>query len=480
MGDITRRRGGSPPPNTETRLEALQAQLDALHAQVDALQAERTRGQGAPLPGGEASPAKRAPSRRQLLQRLGASAAGAAAASTLGLVQSRAAHADFDGTKLGESTTAVGVYASPNGVARPAIDPNARHGVLGVADTGAPTFLPFAGVGGVGNDADGVAGKSNKAIGVAGFTEGSSFGVFGSATGLGHGVGGNTNASPGTVIGGFRAAGVLGTAASKNVGVYGYDSWAGATPTALPSFGTVGQSTSAYGVFGYSGAPGGTVVNSPTGDPPGSVAVAGVLGTSPGNPGVYGISGTSIGVAGQSRNIGVFGAILPGAGAGALAGLFIGNVQIQGHLQVTGGINNAAASVQADSSTPQGVPDPPEPLVAIGQGQFATGRGEVRLDPVFAAALDDARYHVFLTEYDDHHGLYVTRRTREGFEVRAKDSPTASGTFSYRVVARPRNVAPARQPERFEVRGAPIPQPQGVPTLPTVPDLPTPRPGRGQ
>src|SRR5262249_59951264 len=93
-------------------------------------------------------------------------------------------------------------------------------------------------------------------------------------------------------------------------GVCGVDS---GSPTVLPSFGVVGQSTPAYGVFGYSGAPAGQLVNSPTGLPPGQIAVAGVFGTSTGNPGVYGISGSSIGVVGQSQSIGGLGGLLGGA-----------------------------------------------------------------------------------------------------------------------------------------------------------------------
>jgi hypothetical protein len=286
------------------------------------------------------------------------------------------------------------------------------------------------------------------------------------------GLYGQTTAAAGAVAGGFRVAGVLGRA-TKNVGVYGYDDGA---VSAMPSYGMAGQSASAYGIFGYSGAPSGTAVNSPTGTPSGAVAVAGVFGSSAGNPGVYGISGSSIGVAGQSQSIGVFGAVLPGAGPSALAGLFIGNVQIQGNLQVTGAITRASGAAQVDPAGARvAALDNPETLVAIGEAQLAGGRAEVRLQPAFAAAMADDRYHVFLTEYGDHSGLYVAQRTRQSFEVRAKDSPTAGATFSYRVVARPRDVAPVGRTDQFEVRPSPIPVPSAVPSLPVPEPLP-PRP----
>jgi hypothetical protein len=57
-------------------------------------------------------------------------------------------------------------------------------------------------------------------------------------------------------------------------------------------------------------------------------------------------------------------------------------------------------------------------------------------------AADD--YHVFLTEYEDNNGLYVTGRISTGFGVRAKTSPNASGIFSYRVIAKRKDIAAPR------------------------------------
>jgi hypothetical protein len=52
-------------------------------------------------------------------------------------------------------------------------------------------------------------------------------------------------------------------------------------------------------------------------------------------------------------------------------------------------------------------------------------------------------YHVFITEYEDDNALYVTQRTSAGFVVRAK-ARTATGTFSYRVVAKRRDIRAPR------------------------------------
>jgi len=53
-------------------------------------------------------------------------------------------------------------------------------------------------------------------------------------------------------------------------------------------------------------------------------------------------------------------------------------------------------------------------------------------------------YHIFLTEYEDNNGLYVTGRTSTGFGVRGKTSPNARGTFSYRVVAKRKDIVAPR------------------------------------
>jgi hypothetical protein len=60
----------------------------------------------------------------------------------------------------------------------------------------------------------------------------------------------------------------------------------------------------------------------------------------------------------------------------------------------------------------------------------------------FAAVADVGDYHVFLTPSDDH-DLRVSEQGPAGFTVRAKD-PAASGRFSWRLVARRKDIAGAR------------------------------------
>lgn len=80
----------------------------------------------------------------------------------------------------------------------------------------------------------------------------------------------------------------------------------------------------------------------------------------------------------------------------------------------------------------------------FGVGQLVNGQAQVQLDPNFASVVNTDPYHVFLTEYEDNNALFVTNRTSTGFGVRAKASMTASGTFSYRVVAKRKDIATAR------------------------------------
>jgi hypothetical protein len=79
----------------------------------------------------------------------------------------------------------------------------------------------------------------------------------------------------------------------------------------------------------------------------------------------------------------------------------------------------------------------------FGSRQLTDGRASIELDPDFATTINTDAYHVFIAEYDDNNGLFVTNRTSTGFEVRAKTS-ARTAAFSYRVVARPKDIAPAR------------------------------------
>jgi hypothetical protein len=72
--------------------------------------------------------------------------------------------------------------------------------------------------------------------------------------------------------------------------------------------------------------------------------------------------------------------------------------------------------------------------------------------------VDTSKYHVFLTAHRSHADLAVTERSPDGFRVRGSEG--AEGTFSWRVVAKRKDIAGARL-ERVE-----------IPKEPTLPDVP--------
>ncbi len=424
-------------------------------------------------------------SRRGLLRRLGATAAAAAgAALALGAGRPDRAAADAAVTAVGSSTDDYGVYASPNNSgARPAL-PGGDYGVVGLSTSTAnigPLGFFDTGVFGGGNVDPGVIGASGSNHGVfgqagsvmpplpgpkAGVTGASvaAIGTQGSSSNN-HGVLGRTIAPAGTIANGLLAGGAVGRA-TGTVALYGYAD-GGPNPNA-PPYGAIGQCEGGFGFWGFSNAPPGAIAR------PGGgafTALSGVLGTSPNNVGVYAISTGSYALVADGNGPATVGALIRGNG-GAQAAVFVGNVQVQGNLDVTGNVTAPPPARASASRTAAGALrgiESPEALVeAVGQGQLVAGRAEVRLDPAFAALLLDARYHVVLTEYDDHSALYVTRRTAQGFEVRAKDSPTAASAFSYRVVGRRRDAEAARAAAAEPLHTPAIPAGQGVPTLPTV------------
>ena len=179
--------------------------------------------------------------------------------------------------------------------------------------------------------------------------------------------------------------------------------------------------------------------------------------------GVWGRSTTGFGVNGEAtgRGIGVYGK----AGAGGYAGYFEGNVYVSGTV-IQGGL----ASPQAGASQSGASQAASRPTVErFGTGRLSGGRASVTLDPEFAEMVEGASYAVVVTEEDDHNGLFVTHKRANGFDVRTKDSPSASSAFSYRVMASRR---PAARTATADESAPSVTIPRDVP-VPTPPEPPT-------
>jgi hypothetical protein len=367
---------------------------------------------------------------------------------------------------IGGPTSGVGVYGQGSG-------PGKQGG------SGGPGVMGIGGANTATDDADGVQGFASGAFsGVSGFGGSTSgTGVFG----LGGGPGGpgvrgfGAGATP--TLPSNNPVGVLGQAGPNADGVQGFATGANSGVSGF------GGDNSGTGVFGLGGAPGGPGVRGyaagasitpaledlPTGvygqggangigvqgdgfiGVAGNGSNAGVLGTSSDGLGiaVYGLATTLAGSAGQfSGAVGVEGDLTCGNFSATIGSISLSvsseGVTVKGNLTVTGSISSAVVPFPDGSHRQLYCLESPESWFEdFGFGQLADGHARVELDPDFAATVNTDAYHVFITEYDDNNGLFVTNLTNTGFEVRAKTS-TSRAEFSYRVVARRKDVAPAR------------------------------------
>jgi hypothetical protein len=271
---------------------------------------------------------------------------------------------------------------------------------------------------------------------------------------VGHsGLIGSGSSSDAVLVGdsgtGSALAGVLGTTLAEYKptefsAVYGRSNNANAV---------FGNATNGVGVKGSSGGSNGVLGVIPSTSASNAIAIYGqnystYAGPSPGAGGfaVYGLSAKGHGLVGATATAG--GAAVVGATNGvaqAYAGAFYGPVIIGGDFVVVGGAKSAAVAHPDGQHRLLYCFEAPESWFEdLGEGRLTNGETEIIFDPEFARIVDTERYHVFLTEHDDHHGLYVAERTSRGFRVRAKDDCGGVSTFSWRVVAKRADIRPER------------------------------------
>lgn len=300
-------------------------------------------------------------------------------------------------------------------------------------------------------------------------------------------------ASPFQSTGSTNAAGIVGTPRGTAAGVAGfYD-------TNRPSGFPAGLNAGVYGAS-YSGAGRGVVgqhLNSGIGvvgqSENGGIGVQGVIpptngsnavamyglnysnyagpGPGAGGFGVYGLSAKGHGLVGAVASAGAAAVVGATNGvAGAFAAAFYGPVLVGGDFTVVGGAKSAAVP-HPDGSLRRlySLESPESWFEDFGTGHLACGRAVVKIDPDFAAVVNLDHYHVFLTEYETDAVLRVRRRTKEGFEVEAdvelaevkgKKQADLTGEFSWRVVAKRKDIAGERL------------SPVEIPREPTLPPVP--------
>ena len=308
------------------------------------------------------------------------------------------------------------------------------HGSAGSNNTGGIGVLGFGGAGG-GSSADGagVFGQSNTAQGVFGQSNAS------------EGVVGVTAAPDHSAVFGFNSS-TAGTAAGT-FGRCDSPDGAGVTGVNLNGDGVAGFSNSGIGVTGRTG----------------------------GMIGVYGL-GPNIGIEGEGGGVGVLGFSSTGHGVigiaptrGKFAGSFSGNVQITGSITVFGAKSAAVRTGRNDYRRLYSMESPESWFEDFGEGSLRSGRATIRISSDFAPLIRTGDYHVFITPYGDCSGLFVANRSRTQFEVRELNGGKSNLRFSYRIVARRKDI-PGKRLERVAVPDLPEPQRPARKTAPRKKD----------
>jgi hypothetical protein len=365
--------------------------------------------------------------------------------------------------------------------------------------------------------------QANGAVGVAG-TSPSNPGVAGTST-SGPGVRGRSSSAPGVLGISIGDAGVSGRSAGLGVrgqsdrigveglgsiGVHGDAGFIGVLGEARSGTGVYGNGR--VGVFGVSVAAEGVSGNSSTGTGvKGESTVIGVsgvaFGSDPFAAGVLGVSRLNrIGVRGRSNQAtvqqvgfawGITGAgvlaesptgagILAKTGArttGGLSGAFVGDVAIDGTVFIIGSVlatgGKAAVVPHPDGSQRMtfALECPESFFEDFGRARVVRGRARVAIDRDFAALVDRNDYYVFLTPEGDSAGLFVSRKRRDSFEVREQQGGKSALGFSYRLVARRKDVPRRRLPKVAMPRAISfedVPLPETVMNIPRARKAPRP------
>jgi hypothetical protein len=331
------------------------------------------------------------------------------------------------------------------------------HGVIGVV-RGSPVITPFLpsagilgqgfglevpGIRGEGEFGPGVQGSGH--IGVQGVTDLSGIGVQGLAD-QGQGVWGQSKTGPGVF--GRSDDGNAVAAFSNNGNAVDATSSSGLGVRAVSNrnHGVLGDNrnqavTPLAGAFARtSGCYGATLNNR---------GVSGVVGLEDWNKNKpEAIDAFATGVFGQA---GLFFDPERRVSAKGFAGIFLGPVVTWGPFVNYGGPKSAAVPHPDGSHRLLYCMESPESWFEdFGEAKLVKGKAAVKIDKDFAGVTKTDNYHVFLSPYGESNGLYVSRRNRNGFEVREQSGGRSSLTFSYRVVARRKDVPTERFP-KFDV-----------------------------
>jgi hypothetical protein len=80
----------------------------------------------------------------------------------------------------------------------------------------------------------------------------------------------------------------------------------------------------------------------------------------------------------------------------------------------------------------------------FGRAHLVHGHARVVLEATFAAVVHTNDYHVFLSPEGETNGLFVSSRSTTGFEVQEQQRGSSDATFSYRIVAKRKDIEAPR------------------------------------
>jgi hypothetical protein len=208
------------------------------------------------------------------------------------------------------------------------------------------------------------------------------------------------------------------------------------------------------------------------------VGVSGAnLSTVPNSHAILAVATAGHGLVGSSLGGNTYAGLVGNAGPnGARAGAFYGDVVfsanffVLGNQTVYGAKSAALPTADGKHRLVYCIESPESWLEDFGRGTLVDGRAEVKIDAVFAAVAEMADYHVFLTPSDaTSRGLAATARRADGFTVQELGGGASGGTFSYRVVARRKDVPAARLAAVDKPTLAPLHLPDLAPAIPAAP-----------
>jgi len=230
--------------------------------------------------------------------------------------------------------------------------------------------------------------------------------------------------------------------------------------TGTTATGVQGKSTSGAGVRGDSSSNNGVV-----GATTGGNGTAGVVGQFNGTLAAGQIGS---GVQGSTTIAGAVGVY----GVGAVAGRFDGDMQVNGNFNATG--TKSAIVVASDGVTRQlyCMESPESWFEDYAEARVSGAPVAIEIASDFASVVNlDKPYHVFVTPLGDCNGLFVSEKTNHGFVVSELRGGSSNVAFSFRIIAKRRDVEAPRLnrtslPQRV--------QPNQIPNVGPAPASPPP------